>query len=178
MRILIPAIFALLFCCPVAFSQATSADTKTLQSILDEVRQLRQDIHMTAATVQRAQILIYRLRIQMDAVTRATERLEQTREQLTQIKFQRNQANEQLRNQEEMLEHEQDAKARERIRNMMERTKNWIEQSSAGEPEAQAKEIEYSNQLRLEQEKLDDLQGQLDRLDKKLEMATMRAGGV
>jgi len=39
------------------------------------------------------------------------------------------------------------------------------------EPEAQAKEAECANQLRVEQGQLGQLQDQLDRLDRKLEYA-------
>jgi hypothetical protein len=177
MRTLFSILFAGLFCCSAAQCQSPPPDTKTLLSILEEVRQLRQEIHTTAATVQRAQILIYRLRIQMDVVARTTERLEQARNQLAQIKYQRTQLTEQIKNQQEALERTQDADVRRGIELSLERARNWLEQCTAGEPEAQSKEAEYSSQLRLEQEKLDDLQGQLDRLDKKLE-GPARAGGV
>lgn len=178
MRTVFSIFLAILFCCPAARAQAPSTDARTLQSILEEVRQLRQDIHATAATVQRAQILIYRLRIQMDVVARATERLEQARGQLEQIKFRRNQINAQLKNEQEVLARTQDASAREQIEGSIENTKRWLEQMVSEEPEAQAKEMEYVSQLQLEQEKLDDLQAQLDRLDRKLELVATKAGGA
>jgi lysyl-tRNA synthetase class I len=177
-RLLISALLAILFYCPAANSQASSVDTKTLQAILEEVRQLRQEINTTAATVQRAQILIYRLRIQMDVVSRATEKLEQTRNQLAQTKIQRNDASEQIRRFEEVLERTQDANTREQIKGAIEQTKNWLAKSTETEPEQQAKEVQYSTQLQLEREKLEDLQAQLDRLDKKLEVAATKAGGA
>jgi DNA repair exonuclease SbcCD ATPase subunit len=178
MRTVFSIFLTILFCSPAARAQAPSTDARTLQSILEEVRQLRQDIQATAATVQRAQILIYRLRIQMDFVARATERLEQAHNQVKQIAFQRNQINAQLKNEQEMLERTQDASAREQIEGSIENTKRWLEQMVSGEPEAQTKEMEYASQLRLEQEKLDDLQAQLDRLDKKLETTAGQTGST
>jgi len=60
--------------CPAAPGQTTPTDSNTLRAILDEVHKLRQDLQATSATVQRVQILLYRLRIQTDVVAQASQR--------------------------------------------------------------------------------------------------------
>src|SRR5262249_22699647 len=123
------------------------------------------------ATIQRAQLLLYRMRLQMDAVSRATERLDQAHSELQQIQAQRNQANTRIRDLQERLDEAQDPTQRKQFEQAISYAKSWLEQSIAGEPEAQTKEAECANQLRLEEAKLDELQRQFDSLDRKLEFA-------
>jgi DNA repair exonuclease SbcCD ATPase subunit len=171
MRFLLAPILGAALLCTQTKAQSPPADSRALQSILEEVQKLRQDLRMTAATIQRAQLLLYRMRLQMDSVSRATERFEQARGELAQIQSQRNRANEQMRNLQDQLDRTQDSATRKQIQQAMEYTKNWTEQFTTGEPEAQAREAECASELRLEQEKLDELQRQFDALDHKLEVA-------
>ena len=59
------------------FGQTTTGDSQTLQALLLEVRQLRQDLQTTTIAGQRVQILIYRLQGQEAAVARASQRLDE-----------------------------------------------------------------------------------------------------
>jgi hypothetical protein len=52
---------SLLLSSTACFGQTTTGDSQTLQALLSEVRQLRQDLQITTIAAQRAQILIYRL---------------------------------------------------------------------------------------------------------------------
>src|SRR5438132_4949622 len=73
------------------FGQTTPGDSQTLQALLSEVRQLRQDLQTTTIAGQRAQILIYRLQGQEAAVARASQRLDEARDKLARIEEQRKQ---------------------------------------------------------------------------------------
>jgi hypothetical protein len=55
----------------LCFGQTTPSESQTLQALLLEVRQLRQDLQTTTVAAQRAQILLYRLQGQEAAVARA-----------------------------------------------------------------------------------------------------------
>lgn len=171
MRVLLPSVLAAALLFPQTQAPASQPDSRALQSILEEVQKLRQDLRSTAATIQRAQLLLYRMRLQMDAVSRATQRLEQARAELEQIKAQHNQASTWIRNLEERLDDARDAAERKQFEQAISQAKSWLEQSTAGEPEAQTKEIECASQLHLEEAKLDELQRQFDSLDHKLELA-------
>jgi hypothetical protein len=85
MRTLLISLGAL-FLLGAGASAQTSTDARTLQAILDEIHKLRQDLQATTATVQRAQILLYRVRLQMDVVERVSQRLEQARSQSISVK--------------------------------------------------------------------------------------------
>ena len=65
-------VVGLLFFSTACFGQTTPGDSQTLQALLLEVRQLRQDLQTTTIAAQRAQILIYRLQGQEAAVARAS----------------------------------------------------------------------------------------------------------
>ncbi len=164
---------ALLF--PQTQAPASPPDSRTLQSILEEVQKLRQDFRTSAASIQHAQLLLYRMRLQMDAVSRATERLEEARRELTQFKFQRDQGNSRLKYMEDQLNRSQDSAARTQLEEEISQVKQWQEQWSSRESEAQAKEAECASQVRLEEAKLDDLQRQFDSLDRRLELAAQTA---
>src|SRR5436309_6175159 len=75
-------VLGLLLLSTACFGQTTPADSQTLQALLSEVRQLRQDLQTTTIAAQRAQILIYRLQGQEAAVARASQRLDEAREKL------------------------------------------------------------------------------------------------
>jgi hypothetical protein len=62
-----------------ASAQPAAEDLKMTQSMLTEVRQLRQDLQTAAATIQRVQIVMYRLQAQASQLDRATQRMEQAR---------------------------------------------------------------------------------------------------
>src|SRR5258708_29002378 len=78
-------VLSLLLSSTACFGQTTPGDSQTLQALLLEVRQLRQDLQTTTIAGQRAQILIYRLQGQEAAVTRAAQRLDEAREKLARI---------------------------------------------------------------------------------------------
>src|SRR6267154_3748788 len=155
MRLVPVTALGILLFCPMSFGQTTPPDSRALQSILEEVQKLRQDIRMTAATVQRAQLLLYRMRFELDAVSRATERLEQARRELNQLQAQRTQVGNQLKYMQDRRDHTEDSAEKVQLEESIAQIKLWLEQPTAGEPEAQAREAECSYQLRLEQEKLD-----------------------
>ena len=94
--------------CPAVAGQRTPTDSNTLRAILDEVHKLRQDLQATSATVQRAQILLYRLRIQTDVVAQASQRREEARVMLAQMKSSREQLATYKKRQEDLLEQTQD----------------------------------------------------------------------
>jgi hypothetical protein len=175
MRKLLPLAFAMFVSVPtLSRAQAPpetlrAPDAQTLQPLLEELRQLRHDLQSTAATVQRMQILLYRIRNQMEAVAQARRRHDEAQAALAQMKQSREHATAQIKQQEESFNRSDDPNTRKYIEQHIEGMKQWLEQLAQNEPDAQAKETESANDLRIEQGKLTDLEEQLDRLDKKLE---------
>jgi multidrug resistance efflux pump len=64
-----------------AFAQPALPDSQTAETLLTEIRALRSDLRNAAATVQRVQILVYRLQIQAIFLEKAQQRLDQARAQ-------------------------------------------------------------------------------------------------
>ena len=78
--------FSLLVFSSPALGQATPAESPTLQAMLAEIRQLRQDLQTSAIAARRAQILIYRLHVQENAVARASQRLDEAKSSAEQLR--------------------------------------------------------------------------------------------
>ena len=175
MRFLLSTLLAILFFCPVGQAQ-TPTDSKTLQAILEEVRQLRQDLHSTAATVERAQIILYRMRIQADIVTHLTQRVEETQERLRQVKNAQAANAARIKTIQDTIDQTQDANTRKPLEDELSSRKAQVERFSAQQQELETREGELSSQLRLEQSKLDDMQANLDQLQKNLETAARPVG--
>jgi len=175
MRFLLSTLLGVLFFCPAGHAQ-TSADSKTLQAILEEVRQMRMDLHSTAATVERAQILLYKMRLQSDVVTRLTRRVEDLHDRFQQVKTIHAQNVARIKTIEDTLEQTQDADTRKSFEEQLSARKNQSEQFSSQEQDLETKESEASSQLRLEQSKLDEMQSNLDQLEKSLENAAKPTG--
>src|SRR5712664_183098 len=82
-------VLCLLLTSSAVFCQTSSTEAPTLQALLAEVRQLRQDLRTATATSQRVQILLQRVQGQEAAVARASQRLDDTRAKLAETQANR-----------------------------------------------------------------------------------------
>src|ERR1700730_14431560 len=73
-----------------ALSQTTPADSQTLQAILSEIRQLRHDLQTSNAMAARAQIALYRLQREDEAVAHAMQRLNDARSKSERLESEKN----------------------------------------------------------------------------------------
>src|SRR5271165_460159 len=97
-------VLGLLLSSTACFGQTTPGDSQTLQALLSEVRQLRQDLQTTTIAAQRAQILLYRLQGQEAAVARASQRLDEARQKLEGIQAERKHIATELKQVEEYID--------------------------------------------------------------------------
>src|SRR5947209_12840785 len=93
-----------------AFAQTAPPDSQLTQALLTEIRQLRQDLQTTAITIQRVQIVMYRLQAAATLMTRATQRVDDARSKCTEMQshrkavaFETERAAERLQNTQEPL---------------------------------------------------------------------------
>jgi hypothetical protein len=70
---------------PASSQTTTRSDSQTLQAILTEIRQLRHDLQTTSAMAARAQIALYRLQREDEAVTRANRQVGDVRAKVLQL---------------------------------------------------------------------------------------------
>jgi hypothetical protein len=176
-RLAFLAIGLLLFS-PTAFGQTASPESQTLQALLTEVHQLRQDLQTAAAAARKAQILIYRLHVQETAVARASQRLDQATSALDQFQAQRKWQALQIKRYEDMRGRAENPDARKQFDDAISDLKAQMDAWVPEEQEAQAKELGFAEQLRMEQAKLDQLQNELDQLDRAVMSVALRPAGT
>jgi hypothetical protein len=150
------------------FGQTAPPDSPTTQALLAEIRQLRQDLQNVAAIIQRVQIVMYRLQLETALVNRATERLENARVGRSQAQGQRKYLAAQLEQAEARQRNSQNPSDQKIAEGILAQLKSSAEMLASTEQECQTTELDAQAQLRTEQAKMDDLQDQLDKLDRVL----------
>jgi HAMP domain-containing protein len=169
-----------LFLILVSFSLSSPGQTvepqmRTMEAVLSELRQLRQDLQAAAVATRKAQIVIYRLHVQAAVVERATERLENAKNELDQLESQKKTMTEQIKQFEEIEDRAETAQQRKQYEDYITRYKANLEAEVPREQELRAKQIELETDLRTEQAKWDRLQDELDRLENSLENSALQA---
>jgi chromosome segregation ATPase len=156
---------------PAAFCQTSLADSQTLQALLAEVRQLRQDLRTTAIAAQRVQILLHRLQSQEAAVALVQRRVDEAHSNLTQTQSEMKRLTSDVKRIEEMQSNSQNQSERERkdLEDLLPQLKERLASEQSAEQQWQTKQADAEQDLRIEQTKLNELQDQLDRLEKSLE---------
>jgi len=171
------ALSLLLFSSP-ALGQGTPAEPSTLQALLTEIRQLRQDLQTSAIAARRAQILIYRLHAQEAAVAHASQRLDEAKSSIEQFRARRKYQELQIKQYEGMKDRAENAAQRQQFEDAIAELKAQMEAFLPDEQEAQMKETELEQQSRIEQAKLGQLQDELDRLDQAVMNAALHTNAV
>ena len=170
-------LFLTLFSSPASLpAQTSEPQIRTMEAVLSEIRQLRQDLQFAAVATRKAQIVIYRLHVQAAVVERATERLENVKNELSQIDSEKKSLIEQINRFEEMRDRAETEQQRKQFEDYITRYKAGLDVGAPREQELQAKQIELEADLRTEQAKWDRLQDELDRLENSLENFALQAG--
>ena len=156
-----------------AVCQSGSADSQTLQALLAEMRQLRQELRTATIAAQRAQILIYRVQSQQAVVTRLTQRVDNNGSRLTQNQNEQKMFASQIKRLEDLRE-TQNESGRKQTDEQLGQMKARVEQLVSEEQDILPRKIGLEEELRGEQAKLAQLHDELDRIDKALEQ-TARA---
>jgi len=158
--------FSLLVFSSPALGQATPAESPTLQAMLAEIRQLRQDLQTSAIAARSAHILIYRLHVQEAAVARASQRLDEAKSSAEQLRARTKYQEIQIKQYETLKNRAENAAQRQQFEDAIFELKAQTEALAVEEQEVHMKETELEQQSRIEQAKLDQLQDELDRLDR------------
>jgi chromosome segregation ATPase len=160
-----------LFLAANAIAQAPPKDGDTVQALLVEVRQLRQDIEAMTVASQRVQIALYALQMQDGAVSRSRQRLDEARGKRMQAEAVRDHMATEVRmsetrsEQRSGMETPTDLKVKELAITQL---KGELERSTTELQSWQAVEAEAASQLRTDQVKLNELQERIERLDQVL----------
>ena len=149
-----------------AFAQNASTDNQLTQALLTEIRQLRQDLAVTALTIQRVQIVMYRLQAQSTTLSRATQRLDDARNRCTSDQNQKKMMQGEIERNEERLRTTQDPNQRRQLEDLSARFKSQIEVLSNNEQQCRVREADADSAYRAEKTKMSELEDQLEKLDK------------
>lgn len=162
----------LVICTVSAVGQTTShSDSQTLQSILAELHQLRHDLQTTSAMAARAQIALYRLQRQDEAVARASQRLSDARTKVIQLEDARHHKSQDIE-QDKAVANRSDTSPnaqQEFEETVLPRLKSELELLQKQEQEAQAEQAQAEQHLRDEETKLEELNDLLNRYNIALE---------
>ena len=152
-----------------AFAQAAT-DCQNLQAIVAELRQLRHDIQTSNAMATRAQIALYRLQREDEALTHAMQRLSEAKSNVAHMETDRTNkvlGIQQLRDSLNRIDNAQTRQALDEVE--LPKLKSQLELLQKQERQARADEAEAEQKLRDEQTKLDGLNDMLDRYNNALE---------
>src|SRR5712692_1600125 len=172
------AVSLLLFSTP-ALGQATPpTESQTLQALLAEIRQLRQDLQTSALAARRAQILIYRLHVQEAAVAHTSQRLDEAKSSIEQLRTNRKYQESQIKLYEDSKDRTENAAQRRQFDDAITELKAQMEASVHEEQKVQMRETELEQQSRIEQAKLGQLEDELDRLDQAVMNAALHVASA
>lgn len=168
MRFTSICLLVLVFKATAFAAEAVSGEPQVTQAMLTEIRQLRHDLQTTAATIQRVQIVMYRLQVEAAQLDRATQRVEQARANCRQAQMQRKVFTGQIEQAEARRRNAESPSDQAAAEQLLAQFKSSADEWAGEEQQCQAEQVDAETQLRAEQSKMNDLQEQLDKLDNAL----------
>ena len=155
---------ALLAISACAFGQTASSDTQTLQALLSEVRALRQELRASLNRTQSMQILLARFQVQEGVVTKASDRLNESRQKVFDTHVYQKELAVKAKQLEDALNRAETPQQQADLQERIKQVKSDLEVSGNVAQQQQTTEIQAEQQLRDEQDKLGAIESQLDEL--------------
>ena len=162
---LIMSVFVVVETASAQTSASASRPTseQSLQELVKEVRQLRTTLQSINAAVYKGQVMLERLRLQQEQVTRTSRELADVRDNLSELRAQQHRLRDSLGRVEAGVE--TGSKHSSELGNI----KTELDMINQRELRLAARETQLANELELERAKLNDLNHRLNALE--LEMA-------
>lgn len=144
-------------------------ERQVLRALLDEMRQLRLALQRANAVNHRLQITVERLRLQQGRVDSIARSLENVRSRMTDLKSSRPQMEEQMKYVEEVLARATEQNRRELVELELKEMKARMASWSREEEQLREREAALTSELQIEQNKLSELNGQLENVIRQLD---------
>src|SRR5215470_16271274 len=146
-------VLSLLVVSTLGFGQSASNDSQGMQALVAEVRQLRKDLLASNGNALKAQILLYHLQFQGQAVTRATQHISDARGMLADTQRRLKETSDNLKRLEEYLENNTEATAadRKQVQYKVSKNKAELENLTAEEQQRQTAELQAEEHMRTEE---------------------------
>lgn len=158
------------------FGQSAPSDSQTLQALLKEVRDLRQDLRGSLVKLQSAQILIARLQMEETALDHAQQRFDDARSKLTEVQSRETHISANITRLQDTLSSDDSGLQKPQIEGALDDLRSELEATKTEESQRQTAEIEAEQQLHAEQGKLGTMEAQLDEIVKGLDNAGVQSG--
>jgi chromosome segregation ATPase len=153
-----------------AMGQTNSKDSQTLQALLTEVRQLRQDFEATVVVAHKMQVLIYRLQTQNATVTRLSRSVDDAHADVNQLKNERDKLAVDIKQHEDFVNSNLNASGdRKAVEDALPGLKEKLASLDDQLQQAQKEESTAQEQLQSEMAKLNSLEAEFDRLEESFE---------
>jgi chromosome segregation ATPase len=156
--------------CLAASAQTPPAtpDSSVIQSLLSEVHQLRLAIERTNSIGPRIQLVVERVKMQQQVVSRLSDQLETVRRDLDSRQAAETRSAEQIRNAESEINQTTDPNKRKNLEGELKDFRPMMEQMQKTTQLLQAREADLSSRLRSEQATLDGLNDRLNQIERSL----------
>ena len=161
----LPLSCGLLFPC----AQAQQSDASTIQTLIQEVRQLRIAIERSSTLGPRLQFTLARYQSQQDRVERLERDLRTLRAQLATESNRKEHIAGAIARLDEQARQTQDPASRKQLEFDAAGMRRELDAQSQRDQQGQIQEGEISGQLKTEQAKLAELFNQLEQLDRKMQ---------
>lgn len=161
-----------IFLFPAAsFGRSNASESQTLQALLTEVRQVRQELHGSMVKVRGAQIVIARLQLEETAVEHASQRLDDARSKLTGVQGRETHISAKIGSLEDILNSVDQSSEflKPQLQAQLHDLRSELEAAKNEESLRQTAETDAEQHLRTEQGERDTLQAQLDEIVKRLD---------
>jgi chromosome segregation ATPase len=156
--------------CLAASAQTPPAtpDSSVIQALLSEVHQLRLAIERTNSIGPRIQLIVERVKMQQQVVSRLSDQLESARRELEHLQADQARSAEQIKNAEAELGQTTDPVKRQRMELELKLFKPEFERGQQLPEALRAREADLSGRLRTEQAALDALNDRLTQIERSL----------
>jgi len=157
-------ILSLLLASAYAFGQTASSDSQTLQSLLSEVRGLRQDLQVSLNRAQSMQIVLARFQMQEGVVAHASDHFNDARQRLLDSHLHQKESALELKRLEDEIGNAQNPQQQADFQDRMKHVQSDLEVAGNMAQQQETNEAQAERQLRDEKDKLSAIEGQLDEL--------------
>jgi hypothetical protein len=161
--------------CVIAMSTATLVPAQgqspeaPVQVLLQEVRQLRQELQGMAVVAQRVQLLLYRIQLQEQVVTKATNRYDEVSGRLQRAEVDSKFRAERIKQMEEQLSTVSEKAPKKELEESIASSRAVLQEFQREVQEAHAEEIAAGVAVRDEKAAAASLHERLDQLERQLE---------
>lgn len=148
------------------------SEAQILEDLVAEVRQVRLALERTTSINSRLQITLQRVQLQQNQVSRISSQLESLHDGIGRLESEQSDLSNHMADIESRIEQEQNADRQKELQSEQKQIKFSIDQKGQAIQEQRTREGELTSQLQVEQSRLNQLQADLDLLEKQIEAET------